>query len=224
MGEMIRLKAGDGFELGAWLSRPEGVGKGGLVVVQEIFGVNAHIRELCHRFAAAGYAACAPALFDRVRPDFETGYSPPEIAEARGVMGQFDLDKGLLDVAAARDALTGYSPVSITGFCLGGSVAFAAATRLDGFLCSVPYYGGRIVGIKDEVPRCPVMMYFGTEDQSIPMADVDAIRAAQPDAVIHVVEAGHGFMCDHRASYSEVEAAKAWDQTLAFLDRMSGAA
>ena len=223
MGEMIRLKASDGFELGAYLARPKGVGKGAVVVVQEIFGVNAHIRDICDRFAAEGYAACAPAVFDRVEPDFECGYAPADIALARGVMGRFDMDKGLLDVAAARDALTGYSPVSITGFCLGGSVAFAAATRLGGFLCAIPYYGGRIAAIKDEKPRCPVMMYFGTQDQSIPMTDVEAIKTAQPEAVVHVVEAGHGFMCDHRASYSEGEAKKAWDQTIGYLDQLSGA-
>ncbi|MCB1342888.1 MAG: dienelactone hydrolase family protein [Pseudooceanicola sp.] len=223
MGENITLKASDGFRLGAYLARPEGVGKGGIVVVQEIFGVNAHIRELCDRFAAAGYAACAPAIFDRTDPGFETGYTPEDIARARQAMTKGSFDTYLLDVAAARDALTGYSPVSITGFCLGGSVAFAAACRLDGFLCAVPFYGGRIAAMKDERPRCPVMMYFGTEDHSIPMADVEAIRAAQPDATIHVVEAGHGFMCDHRASYAPEVAARAWDETLAFLDSRSGA-
>ncbi|GHF41912.1 dienelactone hydrolase family protein [Seohaeicola zhoushanensis] len=222
MGEQIRLKAADGFELGAWLARPEGLGKGAIVVVQEIFGVNAHIRELCDRFAAAGYAACAPALFDRTDPGFECGYTPEDIARARQVMNKGDISTYLLDVAAARDALTGYSPVSITGFCLGGSVAFAAAARLDGFLCSIPFYGGRIAAMKDEAPRCPMMMYFGTQDQSIPMSDVEAIRAARPESTIHVVEAGHGFMCDHRASYAPEVAAKAWNETIAMLDRLTG--
>ncbi|MFC4668707.1 dienelactone hydrolase family protein [Seohaeicola nanhaiensis] len=222
MGEQIRLKASDGFELGAYLARPEGLGKGAIVVVQEIFGVNAHIREMCDRFAAAGYAACAPALFDRVEPGFESGYSPEDIARARQVMTKGDMATYIIDVAAARDALTGFSPVSITGFCLGGSVAFGAAARLDGFLCSIPFYGGRIAAMKDERPRCPVMMYFGTEDHSIPMSDVEVIRAAQPEAVIHVVEAQHGFMCDHRASYSPEVAARAWEETIGFLDRMTG--
>lgn len=222
MGEQIRLKAADGFELGAWLARPEGLGKGAIVVVQEIFGVNAHIRELCDRFAAAGFAACAPALFDRTDPGFECGYTPEDIARARQVMNKGDISTYLLDVAAARDALTGYSPVSITGFCLGGSVAFAAAARLDGFLCSIPFYGGRIAAMKDEAPRCPMMMYFGTQDQSIPMSDVEAIRAARPESTIHVVEAGHGFMCDHRASYAPEVAAKAWNETIAMLDRLTG--
>lgn len=222
MGEQIRLKAADGFELGAWLARPEGLGKGAIVVVQEIFGVNAHIRELCDRFAAAGFAACAPALFDRTDPGFECGYTPEDIARARQVMNKGDISTYLLDVAAARDALTGYSPVSITGFCLGGSVAFAAAARLDGFLCSIPFYGGRIAAMKDEAPRCPMMMYFGTQDQSIPMSDVEAIRAARPESTIHLVEAGHGFMCDHRASYAPEVAAKAWNETIAMLDRLTG--
>lgn len=223
MGEMIRLTASDGFELGAYLARPEGSGKGGIVVLQEIFGVNLHIREICDRFAAAGYAACAPALFDRIQPDFETGYTPEEIAKARAMMAQGDFDNFLLDTAAARDAIAGYSPVSVTGFCLGGSVAFAAACRLDDFLCAIPYYGGRIVGMKDEKPRCSMMMYFGAQDHSIPVADVDAIRAAQPDVAIHVMDAQHGFMCDHRATYSRADAKTAWVQTIDYLDRLSGA-
>lgn len=223
MGETIRLTASDGFDLGAYLARPDGLGKGAIVVVQEIFGVNAHIREICDRFAAAGYAACAPALFDRTDPGFETGYGPEDIARARAVMAKGDIATYLLDVAAARDGLAGWSPVAIAGFCLGGSVAFAAATRLDGFLGSVPFYGGRIAAMRDETPRCPVMMYFGTQDHSIPMADVEAIRAAQPGAVVHVVEAQHGFMCDHRATYCAPVAARAWAETIAFLDARSGA-
>lgn len=221
MGAMIKLKAGDGFELGAYLSRPEGPGKGGIVVVQEIFGVNVHIRELCDRFAAEGYAACAPALFDRIQPGFESGYTPEDVARARPLMAQGDFDNYVLDVAAARDALTGFSPVSVTGFCLGGSVSFAAACWLDGFLCAIPFYGGRIAEMKDEKPRCPMMMYFGEQDHSIPMEDVEAIRAARPETVIHVVDAQHGFMCDHRATYSEVDAKAAWSQTIELLDRLS---
>jgi len=223
MGEMIRLTASDGFELGAYLARPKGGGKGGIVVLQEIFGVNAHIREVCDRFAEAGYAACAPAIFDRVQPGFECGYTPEEIAKARSVMTQGNFDGYLLDTAAARDAIAGFSPVSVTGFCLGGSVAFAAACRLDGFLCAVPFYGGKIIELKDETPQCPMMMYFGAQDHSIPMEDVDAIRAAQPDVAIHVVDAQHGFMCDHRATYSEANAKAAWAQTIEFLDKASGA-
>lgn len=223
MGEMIRLKAADGFELDAWLARPEGIGKGGIVVVQEIFGVNAHIREVCDRFAAEGYAACAPAIFDRTDPGFESGYGPQDMVLARAAAGRGDFDAYMLDVAAARDALAGWSPVSITGFCLGGSVTFAAACRLDGFLCAVPFYGGKIAGMKDEKPRCPVMMWFGEQDHSIPMSDVEAIRAAQPEAVVHVVDAQHGFMCDHRATYDAAVAKAAWAETLAFLDSNSGA-
>ncbi len=111
----------------------------------------------------------------------------------------------------------------MTGYCLGGSVAFAAATRLDGFLCAIPYYGGKIAGMKDEKARCPLMMYFGSRDHSIPMEDVEAIRGAQPDAQIHVFDAEHGFMCDYRATYDAQAAKTAWMQTIAYLDGMCGA-
>ncbi|MBX2879502.1 MAG: dienelactone hydrolase family protein, partial [Granulosicoccus sp.] len=123
---------------------------------------------------------------------------------------------------AARDALAGYSPVSIVGYCLGGSVAFAAATRLDGFLLSIPYYGGMIHGIIEEQPRCPVLMYFGEQDHSISPEDVRDIQDAQPSATIRLVDAQHGFMCDHRATYSEDIAKQAWDETLQYLDQHSG--
>ncbi len=222
MGETIRLTAEDGFDLSAYLARPHGHGKGGIVVVQEIFGVNDHIRSICDRFAADGYAACAPAIFDRQQPGFECGYTPDEVAKARPLMVAGDFETYMRDVAAARDALLGYSPVSVTGYCLGGSVAFAAATRLDGFLCAIPYYGGKIIGIKDEQARCPMLMYFGEQDHSISMEDVRAIQAAQPGAEIQIYDAQHGFMCDQRSTYSAEHAEKAWAGTIAFLDRHSG--
>ena len=219
MGNSITLTASDGFELTGYLARPDGDSKGAVVVVQEIFGVNAHIREVCDRFANEGYAALAPALFDRQQPGFECGYAAEEVASARELMSTGSFDDYMLDVTAARDALAGFSPVSIVGYCLGGSVAFAAATRLDGFLCSIPYYGGKIAGMRDEKARCPLLMYFGEQDHSIPMDDVELIRAAQPDASIRVVNAQHGFMCDHRATYSEAIAKEAWQETIAFLEQ-----
>ncbi len=222
MGEMIKLVASDGFELQGYLARPSSSGKGAIVVVQEIFGVNSHIREVCDRFAEVGYAALAPSIFDRMEPGFDVGYEPEDMARARQLMGSGNMDHYLLDVAAARDALAGFSPVSITGYCLGGSVTFAAAARMDGFLCALPFYGGMIAGICEEHPRCPTLMYFGEQDHSIPMEDVDKIRQAQPEATIKVVDAQHGFMCDHRATYSAEHAATAWQDSLQFLDSQTG--
>jgi len=221
MGEKIKLTASDGFELSGYLARADGAGKGAIVVVQEIFGVNAHIREICDRFAEAGYTALAPAIFDRMQPDFDVGYEPADMAQARQLMSTGNMDNYLLDVAAARDALAGFSPVSITGYCLGGSVTFAAAARLDGFLCALPFYGGMIAGMCEEPPKCPMLMYFGEQDHSIPMDAVDAIRKARPEATIKVVDAQHGFMCDHRATYSAEHASTAWQDTLDFLEQNS---
>ncbi|MBX2825914.1 MAG: dienelactone hydrolase family protein [Gammaproteobacteria bacterium] len=224
MGDTIKLTASDGFELQGYLAKPAGAGKGGIVVVQEIFGVNAHIREVCDRFAEAGYAALAPAIFDRMEPGFDVGYEPADMAKARQLMSSGSMDNYLLDVTAARDAMAGFSPVSITGYCLGGSVAFAAAARLDGFLCAVPFYGGMIAGMCEEKPRCPMLMYFGEQDHSIPMEAVDAIRKARPETTIKVVDAQHGFMCNHRATYSEEHAATAWEDTISFLNQQTGSA
>jgi len=221
MGEKIKLTASDGFELSGYLARADGAGKGAIVVVQEIFGVNAHIREICDRFAEAGYTALAPAIFDRMQPDFDVGYEPADMAQARQLMSTGNMDNYLLDVTAARDALAGFSPVSITGYCLGGSVTFAAAARLDGFLCALPFYGGMIAGMCEETPKCPMLMYFGEQDHSIPMDAVDAIRTARPEATIKVVDAQHGFMCDHRATCSAEHASTAWQDTLDFLEQNS---
>lgn len=222
MGQTIKLTASDGFQLQGYLAKPEAGEKGAIVVVQEIFGVNAHIREVCDKFAAAGYAALAPAIFDRMEPGFDVGYQPEDMARARKLMSTGNMDNYLLDVAAARDALAGFSPVSITGYCLGGSVSFAAATRLDGFLCAMPFYGGKIVGMCEEKPRCPMLMYFGEQDHSIPMDDVEKIRTTRPDTTIKVVDAQHGFMCDHRATYSAAHASTAWADAIAFLETHTG--
>lgn len=213
----ITLTASDGFELGAYRADPEGTPRGGIVVIQEIFGVNAHIRSICDRLAADGYAAIAPALFDRVERDFESGYSPEEVERARGFLANPDWDAFLLDTDAAKAALAESGEVGIVGFCLGGSVAFLAATRLDGFSASVGFYGGRIAAHADETPRCPTQLHYGSEDHGIPMSNVETVRSARPDVEIFVYEgAGHGFNCDPRPSYHPEAAKLAWVRTMSF--------
>lgn len=217
MGEFITLKASDGHELAAYVAEPDGAPRGGIVLIQEIFGVNSHIRGVCDGFAADGYKVVAPALFDRIERGVETGYSAEEVAAARELKGRMDWDSPLLDIRAAADTLSGLK-TAVVGYCWGGSLAWLAATRLDGFAAAVCYYGGQINDFRDESPKCPVMMHFGTEDASIPMDAVEAIRAAQPDATIHVYEgAGHGFNCEQRGSYDAPSAATARERTLAFL-------
>lgn len=217
MGETIELTAGDGHRLSGYRAEPDGAARGGIVVAQEIFGVNSHIRDVCDRFASQGYTALAPALFDRVERGVELGYSADDVAEGRRIRGEIGWDEALADIAAARAALDG--KVGIVGFCWGGAIAWLSATRIDGFSASVAYYGGGIHGFREEKAKCPVMMHFGEKDAHIPMDQVEAIGAAQPEVELHVYAADHGFNCDHRASYEATSAALAMERTLDFLGR-----
>jgi len=220
LGKSLNLTASDGHRLGAYRADPSAAPVGGIVVIQEIFGVNHHIRSVCDRFAAEGYAAVAPALFDRQVRDFQSGYSPEEIEKARKFVANPDWDAMLRDTAAAIAELKSAGPVSIIGFCMGGTVAFLAAARLDGLTAAVGYYGGRIVAFADEKPRCPTQLHFGEQDQSIPLTDVETIKQKRPDCDIHVYkDAGHGFHCDERGSYHEPSSRVAWERTLAWLKR-----
>lgn len=222
MGTQISLTASDGFKLGGYRAEPAGKPKGGLVVIQEIFGVNHHIRAVCDRFAAQGYVAVAPAVFDRTKPDFECGYSPEEIEEARKIIPQIDWGAMLRDVDAAIGAVKAAGKVGIVGFCMGGTVAFLAAGKLDGLSAAVGYYGGQIVKSADLKPKVPTLLHFGDQDQSIPLSDVEIIRQKRPDCEIHVYPAGHGFSCDERGSYHEPSAELAMERTLAWLKKYVG--
>ena len=217
MGHPIKLTASDGFQLGGYRADPATAPKAALVVIQEIFGVNHHIRNVCDRFANAGYVAVAPAIFDRIERDFQSGYSPDEVAVARKFVANPDWTAMLRDVQAAIDSVKSVGPVGIVGFCLGGSVAYAAATKLTGLSAAVGYYGGAIVRFADDNPGVPMMLHFGEKDSGIPLSDVETIRAKQPDLEVHVYPgAQHGFSCDERASYDKASADIAWQRTLAF--------
>ena len=218
MGTTVKLDAADGHRLDAYRADPRGKAKAGLVVCQEIFGVNSHMRKVCDEFAADGYAAVAPALFDRVERGVEIGYAEADIARGRDVRAQCDIGKVLLDIAAAAALVRPLGQLGIVGYCWGGRLVWLSACRLE-FDAAVVYYGGSIAETKDEKARCPVMMHFGETDASIPMADVEAIRKAQPRAVYHLYPAGHGFNCDQRGSYHAESAKSARLRTLAFLAR-----
>lgn len=219
MGKHISLTTTDNHSLGAYRADPSGTPKGAMVVAQEIFGVNSHIRNVCDRLAAQGYVAVAPALFDRFARDFQSGYSAEEVAHARGYIAKIDWPKMLLDMQAGIDEVKSAGAVGVIGFCMGGSAAFLAATRLDGLKAAVAYYGGQIVKFADEKPKCPVQMHFGESDTSIPMSDVEIIKQKRPDCEIYTYPAGHGFYCDERASFHDASAKLAWERTLAFLDK-----
>jgi carboxymethylenebutenolidase len=220
VGKHFSLTAADKHTLGAYRAEPKGAARGAIVVIQEIFGVNHHIRGVADRFAEEGYVAVAPALFDRQQPNFECGYSPDEIANARKFVANPDWGAMMRDTQAAIDDVKASGSVGIVGFCMGGTIAFLAATRLSGLSAAVAYYGGRIVAFADETPRCPTQMHFGEKDQSIPLSDVEIIKQKRPDCEIYVYkDAGHGFHCDERASYHQPSAALAWERTQAFLKK-----
>ena len=223
MGESITLKAADGHEFSAYRADPAAAPKGGLVVIQEIFGVNGHIREVCDGFAADGYAAIAPALFDRARPGVELGYDDEGVAQGLEIRGSLEWDAVLADVQAARDAVAPAGKVGIVGYCFGGTVTWLAATRLE-FDGAVGYYGGQISQFADENPACPTMLHFGEMDAGIPLDSVAAIGAAHSDVSIHIYDgAGHGFSCDHRGSFDANAAAAARLRTLEFFAQNIGA-
>jgi len=220
MGD-ITLTASDGHTLAAYSTGPEDA-KAGLVVVQEIFGVNHHMRSVCDRFAEAGYAVVAPALFDRTERNVQLGYTPDDVARGIALRGKVSNEGTMADIAAAAGAL-GARKLGIVGYCWGGTVAWWGATRSTAFAAACGWYGGGIAATREEKPHCPVQLHFGGIDASIPMLDVRAIRDAQPGVEVFVYDgAGHGFGCDERGSYSERDAKEAQARTLEFFARYLG--
>ncbi|ONG45239.1 carboxymethylenebutenolidase [Pseudoroseomonas deserti] len=219
----IELAAADGHRLSAWRLGPD-TARRGLVVVQEIFGVNRHMRRVCERFAQQGYAVLAPALFDRAQPGVELGYAPEDVKQGIALRGQIDAAATLLDIEAAAAALRASlgkeAKLGIIGYCWGGTVAWHGATRSEVFDAAVGYYGGGIAAAKDETPHCPVQLHFGEADHGIPLDDVAAIRAAQPGIEVFTYPgAQHGFSCEERGSYSPTDSALAEQRSLGFLAR-----
>ena len=217
MGRWIELTAADGTTVSAWRAEPKGAPRGGLVVVQEIFGVNSHIRGVCEGYAAEGYVAIAPALFDRIEPRVDLGYLPDDVARGRELKAQASLDSALADVEAARAAVASAGKVGVVGYCWGGYGAWMSASRLAGFACAVPYYGGGMLEAAAERPRCPVLAHFGEMDPMIPVDGVRRFAAAHPESQVLIYPANHGFNCDQRASFDAPSAKLARERTLAFL-------
>jgi carboxymethylenebutenolidase len=218
LGKHLSLTTADQHKLGAYRADPQGTPKGGLVVVQEIFGVNKHIRAVCDRLAALGYVAVAPAVFDRFVRDFDSGYTPDEIAHARSYLGNLNWDHMMADIAAAKDEMKGVGPLGVIGFCMGGTAAFLAACRIPGLAAAVCYYGGAIGKFADEKPKCPLQMHFGEKDESIPLATVEDIKKKQPQAEAYVYTgASHAFSNDDRASFQKAATDLSWSRTQEFL-------
>lgn len=213
MSETLTLKAADGHAFSAYLAKPAGKPRAGLVVVQEIFGVNSHIRAVTDGFAQDGYLAIAPALFDRVERGVELGYDPASIASGREVRGKVSWDEALKDIAAAIAHVKSAGKVGCVGYCWGGSLAWLVATRLD-VSAAVGYYGGQVYDFRNETPRCPVILHFGERDHGIPLEKVEAVKKAHPEVPVHLYNAGHGFSCDHRADFDAASATLARTRTM----------
>jgi carboxymethylenebutenolidase len=222
MGQWLNLTAADGFRLAAYRADPAGQPRGGLIVVQEIFGVNSHIRAVCDGFAADGYAAIAPALFDRSERSVDHGYTPEEVARGRELKARAGTDAALLDVAAAREAAAAAGRVGIVGYCWGGYISWMSAARVTGLACAITYYGGGMTEAIAERPQCPVMAHFGERDAAIPLAGVKQFAAAHPEVQVYLYPAEHGFNCDLRGAYDAASAQLARERTLAWLRRHVG--
>lgn len=220
MGTTTQITAADGHTLDAYVAEPAGPPRAGLVVIQEIFGVNTHIKELTDGFAREGFKAIAPALFDRLERGVDLGYEAADLQRGREIAMRLTPEQILADVKAAIDALK-LEPVGIVGYCLGGTVAFRASATLP-VKAAVAYYGGSIAKLLHLEPRCPVMAHFGEKDTYIPMSEVEAIRQRYPSMPVHVYDADHGFSCDHRSSYDEKSAKLARERTLAFFHQHLG--
>lgn len=221
MGQMIELKAADGHSLSAYVAEPAGKPRGALVVVQEIFGVNNHIKRVADGYAADGYLAIAPALFDRMQRGVELGYTPPEIEKGRAFIPQANLDNAMLDVAAAVARVQSAGKVGIVGYCWGGTVSFVAAAKSP-VACAISYYGGGVAANVALQPKVPVMFHWGEQDAAIPMDSVRKVEAAHPSEVSYVYNAGHGFNCDERGSFEAASAKLARERSLSFLRKYLG--
>ncbi|MDB5570483.1 MAG: Carboxymethylenebutenolidase [Hyphomicrobiales bacterium] len=222
MGEKITLTCKDGETIGAYIARPQGPAKGGVVVLQEIFGANQHIRKTADRYAQEGYLAIAPALYDRVERDVELGYTGDEPKRGLEIRAKTELPKTLLDIEAAVEAVKSAGKVGVVGYCWGGTLAYASAVNLPSISAAVGYYGGGVAAMADKAPKVPVMLHFGETDHSISMADVEKVKAAQPGVPVYVYPAGHGFNCDERGSFHKESADLALSRTLEFFAKHLG--
>lgn len=212
-GKIETMQMSDGAEIGGYHVSPLGPRRGGLVLIQEIFGVTEHIREQCDLFAAQGYEVLAPSLFDREVPGFEVSYGAEDVQKAiRIARVEHPFDLSVKDTQSCIDALKG--PVFITGYCYGGSVSWAAACRCTGLAAASGYYGGKIGEMAEENPRCPVILHFGRHDHGIPMEMVEKVKQKHPDVMVYLYDAGHGFNSDRRADYNETAARLARERTL----------
>lgn len=227
MGQFIELASADGFRFPAYIAQPAGMPKGGLVVLQEIFGVNSHIRDVADGYAADGYLVVAPSTFHRVKAGVELGYGEADMKagmELKAAVEALPAPGVLADIQAAIAHAAQAGKVGILGYCWGGLLTWRSACLLDGLSAAVPYYGGGMTSEAEagRQPKVPVLAHFGEQDHWIPMDSVEAFKRAQPGVEVQVYPANHGFNCDQRGAYDAAAARLARERTLAFLARHVG--
>jgi carboxymethylenebutenolidase len=227
MGQFTDLRSADGFSFPAYVAQPPGKAKGAIVVIQEIFGVNSHVRDVADGYAKDGYLAVAPSTFHRVKPGVELGYSENDMKEGFGLkqaVENLPAPGVLADIQAAIKHAAQAGKVGIVGYCWGGLLTWRSACLLDGLAAAVPYYGGGVTTPEEiaRKPKCPVMAHFGAQDHWIPLDSVEAFKKAHPEVEVHVYDANHGFNCDQRGSYNEAAAKLARQRTLAFFAKHVG--
>ncbi|HUR90997.1 MAG TPA: dienelactone hydrolase family protein [Ramlibacter sp.] len=227
MGQFTELKSSDGFTFPAYVAQPAGKPKGGVVVIQEIFGVNSHIRSVADGYASNGYLAVAPSTFHRVKPGVELGYGDNDMKEGSALKAAVEALPApgvLADIQAAIHHAKQAGKVGIVGYCYGGLLTWRSACLLDGLAAAAPYYGGGVT-TPDEIarrPKCPVIAHFGDQDHWIPLDSVEAFKKAHPEVEVHIYAANHGFNCDQRGSYNAEAARLARERTLAFFAKHVG--
>ena len=227
MGQFIDLTAKDGFTFPAYVAEPKGTPKGAVVVLQEIFGVNSHIRSVADGYAAEGYLAVAPSTFQRVKPGVELGYTDEDMGAGSALKAATEAlpePAVLQDVQAAVEYAARAGKVGIVGYCWGGLLTWRAAAKVSGLSAAAPYYGGGMTAPEESAlqPQVPVLAHFGDNDHWIPLDTVDAFKKAQPDVEVHVYASGHGFNCEQRGSYNAEAAKLAKERTLAFFAKHLG--
>ncbi len=219
LGEILTITASDGHKLDTYLAQPNGSPKGGIVLIQEIFGVNSHMRSVADMFSAEGYLVCCPALFDRIERNIELGYSDTNVVTGRKYKKFCGNTEPLKDIEAALNVVQSAGKIGVVGYCWGGALSWLSACKVNGFSAASSYYGAGIGELLNAEPECPVIFHFGEEDSAIPMREVQKVKDAHPECPIYLYPAGHGFNCDQRASYHQASSNIALERTLNHLER-----
>ena len=217
MGESIKATASDGHAFDIYLAQSKGSPRGGIVLIQEIFGVNNHIKSVAERFSSNGYLVGAPSLFDRVQPNILLGYSTEDVIRGKELKNNLGNEKPLIDIIATLNIVRSAGRVAVVGYCWGGTLAWLSACQVDGFNAAISYYGAGIGELLSIEPRCPSIFHFGEQDHTIPVAEVNSLRQAHPECPVYLYPANHGFNCEQRDSFHSTSSAIAFERTIQHL-------